>query len=185
MTRRPRARLLRKLQPVLRIFLLALFCVFAALVHGADDPAGAEAPAPQVPKNRWLIQTSVYTDHFHTSTPHENHQNLLGLEWWAPGDWLMGAAAFRNSFKQPSQYFYVGKLWRPLDSYPLVHVKLTGGLLHGYKDQYQDKVPFNTKDTHIAPLILPSIGLSGTRFTTDLVLFGTNGMLVTIGVLVP
>jgi hypothetical protein len=170
---------------VLRTLLLALLCAFARLAPAADDPAGAPSAAPaDAPKYRWLIQTSVYTDHFNTSNPHENHQNLIGLEWWAPGNWLMGAAAFRNSFKQPSQYVYVGKLWRPWDNYPLVHVKLTGGLLHGYKDQYQDKVPFNSSDTHIAPLILPSIGLSGNRFTTDLVFFG-QGALVTIGVLVP
>ena len=96
----------------------------------------------------------------------------------------MGAAAFKNSFGQPSQYVYIGKLWRPWDAVPLVHVKLTGGLLHGYKGEYKDKVPFNS-DNGIAPLLLPSIGLSGKRFTTDLVIFGTAGALLTIGVLVP
>jgi hypothetical protein len=168
-----------------RTFLSALLCAFATLAFAADEAAEKDAAARlDAPTNRWLIQAGVYTDHFNTSTPHENHQNLVGLEWWAPGNWLMGAAAFRNSFKQPAQYVYIGKLWRPWDNYPLLHVKLTGGLLHGYKGQYQDRVPFNTSDTHIAPLILPSIGLSGNRFTTDLVFFG-QGALVTIGVLVP
>jgi hypothetical protein len=168
-----------------RTFLSALLCAFATLAFAADEAAEKDTAARlDAPTNRWLIQAGVYTDHFNTSTPHENHQNLVGLEWWAPGNWLMGAAAFRNSFKQPAQYVYIGKLWRPWDNYPLLHVKLTGGLLHGYKGQYQDRVPFNTSDTHIAPLILPSIGLSGNRFTTDLVFFG-QGALVTIGVLVP
>ena len=130
-----------------------------------------------------MIQTSVYADHFNTSTPHEKHLNLIGVEWWAPGNWLMGAAAFRNSFDQPSQYIYIGKLWRPWDNFPLVHVKLTGGLLHGYKDQYKDRVPLNN-ESNIAPLILPSIGVSGNRFTADLVFFG-QGALVTVGILVP
>ena len=169
-------------------FVSALLCAFAV---GAS--AGEQAPEPALDEgearlephqNRWLIQASIWTDHFNTSTPHENQLNLVGVEWWAPGNWLMGAAAFRNSFRQPSQYFYVGKLWRPWDAYPLVHVKLTGGLLHGYKDQYQDRVPLNSKDTNIAPLLLPSIGLSGNRFTTDFVFFG-QGALVTVGVLVP
>ncbi len=167
-----------------RTLLSALLCAFALLARAADDPAGAATGAPaEAPKNRWLIQTSVYTDHFNTSTPHQKYLNLVGLEWWAPGNWLMGAAAFRNSFNQPAQYVYIGKLWRPWENYPLVHVKLTGGLLHGYKGKYQDRVPLNS-ETHIAPLILPSIGLSGNRFTGDLVFFG-QGALVTIGVLVP
>ena len=154
-------------------------------MHGADDPAGGEGAAPvEAPKNRWLIQASIWTDQFHTTTPHTNHLNLVGLEWQAPGNWLMGAAAFRNSFDQPSQYLYVGKMWRPLDNFQLMHVKLTGGLLHGYKGQYKDHIPFNS-DQGIAPVILPSIGLSGNRFSTDVVLFGTAGVLITIGVLVP
>ena len=168
-----------------RTFLSALLCAFAGLASGADErPQTEAATAPDAPKHRWLIQASVYTDHFNTSTPHQNQLNLVGVEWWTPSNWLMGAAAFRNSFNQPSQYLYIGKLWRPWDAYPLVHVKLTGGLLHGYKDQYQDRVPFNSSDTHIAPLILPSIGLSGNRFTADFVFFG-QGALVTVGVLVP
>jgi len=168
-----------------RTFLSALLCAFANFAFAADEAVEKDTGAQlNAPKSRWLIQTSVYADHFNTSTPHEKRLNLVGVEWWAPGNWLMGAAAFRNSFDQPSQYVYIGKLWRPWDSYQMLHVKLTGGLLHGYKGQYQDRVPFNTSDTHIAPLILPSIGLSGNRFTTDLVFFG-QGALVTIGVLVP
>ena len=167
-----------------RTFLSALLCTFVNFAFAADEAVEKDTGAQlNAPKSRWLIQTSVYADHFNTSTPHEKRLNLVGVEWWAPGNWLMGAAAFRNSFDQPSQYVYIGKLWRPWDSLPLVHVKLTGGLLHGYKDQYKDRVPLNN-ESHIAPLILPSIGLSGNRFTTDLVFFG-QGALVTIGVLVP
>ena len=167
-----------------RTFLTALLCAFANFAFAADEAVEKDTGAQlDAPKSRWLIQTSVYADHFNTSTPHEKRLNLVGVEWWASGNWLMGAAAFRNSFDQPSQYVYIGKLWRPWDSLPLVHVKLTGGLLHGYKDQYKDRVPLNN-ESHIAPLILPSIGLSGNRFTTDLVFFG-QGALVTVGVLVP
>lgn len=162
-----------------------LLYAFAAMSFGADEPAKAEGELrPEPYQSRWLIQTSLYTDHFSTEQQHTNHQKLIGLEWWAADNWILGAASFRNSFDQPSQYLYIGKLWRPLDNYPVAHLKLTWGILHGYKGQYKDKVPFNS-DNGIAPLLLPSIGLSGKRFTTDLVFFGTAGLLVTVGVLVP
>jgi hypothetical protein len=97
---------------------------------------------------------------------------------------MLGAAAFKNSFGQPSQYVYIGKLWRPLDNYQLLHLKLTWGIVHGYKGEYKDKIPLNS-DSGFAPALLPSIGLSGKRFTTDVVFFGTAGLIVTVGVLVP
>ena len=168
-----------------RIFVKGFLCAFATLAIAGEGPAPVENdPQPLPHKNRWLIQASVWTDHFDTEQAHTKHQNLIGVEWWAANNWIMGAAAFKNSFGQPSQVVYLGKLWRPLDSFPLAHVKLVGGLLHGYKGEYKDKVPFNS-DNGIAPLLLPSIGLSGKRFTTDLVFFGTAGALLTIGVLVP
>jgi hypothetical protein len=169
----------------MRFSFVALLCVFVTLAFGGEAPAPAETDVqPQPHKNRWLIQTSVWTDHFDTDSAHVKHQNLIGVEWWAANNWIMGAAAFKNSFGQPSQTVYIGKLWRPLDSFPLAHVKLVGGILHGYKGEYKDKIPLNS-DQGFAPLLLPSIGLSGNRFTTDLVIFGTAGVLLTIGVLVP
>ena len=184
MARLPRARRLRKRSPVIRLFVSALLCAFAAIAPGAENPPPAEAtPQPEGYKNRWLIQASVYTDHFDTDQQHAK-QNLFGVEWWAADGWLLGAAAFRNSFDQASQYVYMGKLWRPLDKFPLMHLKLTWGILHGYKGEYKDKIPLNS-DSGYAPVLVPSIGLSGKRFTTDLVFFGTAGALITIGVLVP
>ena len=168
---------------MLRSLLAALCWAFAALALADEKPGEAAAPSGE-PKVRWLFQTSVFTDHFSTDSQHTKHQKLIGVERWAANNWILGAAAFRNSFDQPSQYVYVGKLWRPLDSYPLVHLKLTGGILHGYKPPYEDKIPLNTENGW-ALVALPSIGLSGKRFAADVVLFGTAGLLVTIGVLVP
>lgn len=44
---------------------------------------------------------------------------------------LAGSATFRNSFSQRSNYAYLGKRFDS-DSYP-VYLKLTGGLLQGYR----------------------------------------------------
>ena len=170
---------------MLRLFFSTLLCAFAAVAFGADDPPRTEsAPPPDGYQSRWLLQTSLYTDHFSTDSQHVKHQNLIGLEWWAADNWLLGFASFKNSFGQPSQYAYIGKLWRPLDNYQLVHLKLTWGIVHGYKGEYKDKIPLNS-DNGFAPALLPSIGLSGKRFATDLVFFGTAGVILTFGVLVP
>ena len=128
---------------------------------------------------RWLVQTSIYTVHFSADSQHNDHQKLVNLEYQR-ADWtVMGAAAFDTSFSQHAQYVYYGKLWRPIESEPLLHLKLTGGLIHGYKDRFRDKIPFN--GSGVAPAIIPSIGLSGKNFNGDVVLFGTAGLMVTIG----
>ncbi|MDP1718325.1 MAG: sn-glycerol-3-phosphate transporter [Burkholderiales bacterium] len=130
---------------------------------------------------RWLLQTSIYTTHFSSNPEHNNNQNLINLEYQRPDRSVFGAAFFDSSFSQPSQYVYYGRIWRPLESAPLVHVKLTGGLIHGYKDKYRDKIPLN--GSGIAPAIVPMIGLSGKRISGEVVLFGTAGAMVTLGVL--
>ena len=130
---------------------------------------------------RWLLQTSIYTVHFDSDPKHNNHQKLLNLEYQRTDQWLAGVALFDSSFDQASQYIYFGKLWRPIESAPLVHVKLTGGLIHGYKDEYRDKIPMNSSG--IAPAILPAIGLSGKHVSGEVVLFGAAGLMVTFGVL--
>jgi hypothetical protein len=130
---------------------------------------------------QWLLQTSLYTKHFHTNPEHNDKQNLLGLEYQRADRWVVGASAFDNSFHQPSQYFYFGKLFRPLESAPLLHFKLTGGLLHGYKNEYRDKIPLNSLG--VAPVIIPAIGLSGKHVSGEINFFGFAGVIVTMDVL--
>lgn len=137
-------------------------------VRAEDDP-------------RWLLQTSAYTTHFHDNDTHNNHQHLLNLEYQRTDHWLIGGSTFDNSFGQPSQYAYVGRLFRPLDSTPLLHIKLTGGLIHGYKGQYKDKIPLNSQG--VAPVIIPAIGLSGKHLSGEVNFFGLAGLMVTMGVL--
>ncbi len=61
-----------------------------------------------------------------------------------------------------------------------MRAKLTGGLLRGYKGEYRDKIPLNHLE--IAPAALPSIGVQWGRFESDLIIFGTAGMMITAGV---
>ena len=52
---------------------------------------------------------------------------------------------FSNSFGQPSQYAYYGWRFTPLDSMPKLFIKLTAGVIHGYKYPYNKKIPLNNK----------------------------------------
>ena len=150
-------------------------------VPPADDVVPLEMRDPARGKsNVWYLQTSVYTHHFHADPAHLNHQRLVDIEYWRDDGWLGGFAMFRNSFGQPTQYLFVGKRWRPLDSLPGAYLRVTGGLLHGYKGEYRDRIPFNSRG--VAPVILPGIGYSGRRFASELVFFGTNGLMLTVGV---
>lgn len=159
-------------------------------------PAGAvpETAAPASPASAWdapepwrtdrfYLETSVYTWHFDSDPAHVNQQNLVLGEWNVTEQWLVGAAFFDNSFGQSSQYVYGGYRFRPFKELQPLYFKLTAGIVHGYKDEYQDKIPYNSSG--IAPVIIPSIGYCFNRYCSELVIFGTAGMLVTFGVTIP
>lgn len=137
---------------------------------------------PSLELDHTLVQTSLLTRHFDPQPEHNNQQNLIGLELHNPDRWLAGAAWFNNSYDQPTWYVYAGRelpLWQFSQEFH-VRAKLTGGLLHGYKDEYRDKIPLNHLE--VAPVLLPSIGVRWKRVESDLIVFGTAGMMVTAGV---
>lgn len=130
-------------------------------------------------KEIWQLQTSLYTKHYHDDGTLNNHQNLVELEYHREDQYLIGAALFNNSYRQFSQYIYVGKLWRPIDNLQYLHIKLTGGLLHGYRDEHKDVIPLN--DQGIAPVIVPTVGLSNEHLVGEIALFGKDCFLITAG----
>lgn len=182
---------------------LSCLAVASALCVGLSGQATAQtqaqAPAPVVDVSPWdapepwrtdrfYLQTSVYTLHYNPTPEHVNQQNLLNLEWRfnsfaAGGQWLAGLALFANSFGQSSQYLYGGWLVRPFDELQPLYFKITAGALHGYKGEYQNKIPFNSSG--VAPAILPSVGYCYKRVCSELVLFGNSGLMVTLGVTLP
>lgn len=127
------------------------------------------------------FRTSVYTVHYNPKPEHNNHQKLINVEYIRPDDWLVGLAVFHNSFGQPTQYVYLGKdwtLWQPHPDWRL-RGTLTAGLIHGYKDEYKDKIPFN--NLGIAPAILPTLGLQYKNVFIEAHLFATAGVMTTVG----
>lgn len=123
----------------------------------------------------FTLQTSVATRHFRPNSTQNNHQDLLNLEWNYDSNLLVGAATFRNSFKQSTQLVYWGAKFHPIASAPGAYVKVVGGLLHGYRGEYKDKIPFNKYGT--APVILPAAGYCYKQVCSELIVFGAGAML--------
>ncbi len=123
--------------------------------------------------------SSLYTKHYDPEPEHVNDQNLLGFETQYENDHLWGFAFFDNSFGQDSQYLYVGRKYRAFGS-DRWYYKLTGGLLNGYDEPYENKVPLN--DLGIAPAIIPGIGYQYKNFQSEFVQLGFSGAMITVGI---
>lgn len=155
-----------------------------------------------MPDDRVLLQTSLWTRHFKPEPDHNNRQDLLGVEWQAPGSvrfdwqessaavdrmpwlrdvsWVAGAASFRNSFSQRSTYVYGGARYDlHAGDKTRLYAKLTAGLLHGYRGEYRDKIPFNRHG--VAPAILPAVGVDYRRVNLEMIPFGASGVMFNVG----
>ncbi len=124
------------------------------------------------------MYVSLYTRHYSPDPAHNNDQNMLGLEFDLEGQRLWGLAIFDNSFGQSSQYLYYGKRWRTFES-DRWYLKVTGGLLHGYKEPYEDKIPLN--GLGVAPAIIPAMGYRRNGFFVEFVQLGLSAGMVNVG----
>ena len=122
--------------------------------------------------------TSLYTKHFDPEPGHVNDQQMVGFEFQMKGDRLWGLALFDNSFGQESQYLYVGKKWRLRDS-ERWYFKVTGGLLRGYEEPYEDKIPLN--GLGIAPAVVPAIGFRYKNHYVEFAQLGLAAGMITVG----
>ena len=156
-----------------RVITMALFAATAAGFQ-ASARAGVFMADDVI-----MIQGSPDVIHFHKSKDHVPYSWLVGLEWQRSDRWLGGYSRFENSFGQPSHYLYGGYTW-PLQSWhPNVYVKLTGGLVLGYKEPYENKIPFNNNG--VAPGIIPGLGYKEGRFNVQMNLLGRAGLMFTFG----
>ncbi|KAF1052911.1 MAG: hypothetical protein GAK43_01670 [Stenotrophomonas maltophilia] len=139
--------------------------------------AGAQASAAD-DDGFWYLQTSVYTRHWNHDPDHNNHQDLIGLERNRADHYVRGAATFRNSFRQRSNYVYAGKRF-DLDDTPF-YFKVTGGAIQGYHGKYRDKIPLNRYG--VAPAIIPSVGAHLGPVGAEFVVLGNSAGMVNVGV---
>jgi len=117
--------------------------------------------------------------HYDPDEDHEGARIFASLEAVKANNWSYGLALFNNSFNQFSQYLYGAKTWNFHGRFEGFHAKITAGLIHGYKDEFKDKIPNN--DTGIAPAIIPGIGYKKGRFGGDVFILGISGLLFTVG----
>jgi hypothetical protein len=126
----------------------------------------------------WRFQTSLYTIHWDSDPEHVDYSKLINFEFETTTRWIYGFAYFDNSFGQPSQYLYAGYSW-PLFGKDWTYFKLTGGLLHGYKEPYDEKIPMN--QLGVAPAIVPTFGFRYKRVFTEFQILGTAALTITAG----
>ncbi len=165
-------------------YALALACAHAeSPVPSEASDAATETMAEPWRTDRFYLETSLYTHHFHSDPAHVNKQKLILGEWNITEQWLLGASVFDNSFGQRSEYVYGGWRFRPLERAQPFYLKISAGLVHGYKDPYRDKIPLN--HSGVAPVIVPSLGYCFNRICSEVVVFGGAGLLWTLGVTIP
>jgi hypothetical protein len=148
-----------------------LFAVLGLLLVFAGNAKAMEIA-------EWHLRTSLYTKHWSPDPDHVNDQKLINIEFQTTTRWIYGFAYFDNSFGQPSQYLYGGYVW-PLFGKDWAYFSLTGGILHGYKEPYEDKVPLN--QLGFSPAIIPTFGLKYKRLFTEVQIAGTAAITVTAG----
>lgn len=75
---------------------------------------------------------------------HNKEPIILSYDHFYSDSNFFGLALFNNSFGQFSQYIYKGHQYE--SRFDNIYYELTYGILHGYKDEYQDRIPINTDD---------------------------------------
>jgi len=168
-----------RLFPLVLLMLCALVLAPGCCLAQAtsEDSPATESSGWEV--EEWYVMTSLYTKHWDEDPDHVNHQKLLAGEARMKNHWLFGLAFFDNSFGQNSQYLYAGYKWDLFGS-KLWYLKITGGLLHGYKEPYEDKIPLN--GLGVAPAILPALGFQYKWSVAEVNVAGTAAITVTAGV---
>jgi len=138
------------------------------------EPAASEAAAWP---DAMYLQGGIGM-HWSDSEEYEGTPWLAGIEVARENRHLFGIALFNNSFDQFSQYYYYGYKWR-LPFVEGAHFKLTGGMIYGYVDEFEDKLSPNWGGW--APVLVPSLGWKQDRFGFDVALLGDAGLMLLIG----
>lgn len=181
--------------------ILALSLMYFSPVASANEAAHLDTSSSKVQigdyEFKYTLSTSVWTTHFNPRPEHNNTQYLISLERHGDNfvsrplqerfeglqsaDPILGVAHFQNSFAQSTIYAYAG-FTAPVRSYGAWHVrgKVSAGFIHGYRNEFQYKVPFNSFGT--SPAAIPSVTLHYRQFNSELILFGSSGIMLNLGI---
>jgi hypothetical protein len=162
--------------------------LLAATALGAVAPVRAQWIAPG---DQLRVSYGPKAIHFSPSEDHADWNHLVAFEWvtnrwrwWGADRSMAGLALLDNSFGQFSQYLYAGQEW-DLGRFAggTVSINVTAGLLHGYKGEHKDKIPFN--GLGVAPVIIPAAGWRYGAFGAWITLLGANGLLFGVNWSIP
>jgi hypothetical protein len=161
--------------------MLCLFVVSAipAAAEGLIAPGGwTDGFNPTSAEgDRWHLNVSPYSYHF-SRNPEHRYVWLVGAERERTNGALTGVSYFSNSFGQPSVYFYPwGGVTKNFMGVNHLFAKWTAGLLYGYKEPYENKVPFNYNG--FSPAFIPALGWEfdeGKQVQVNI--FGTAGLML-------
>lgn len=153
--------------------LLAMF-----ILIGGEAPAMAQQreSSPE-PRNSFYLLASPYSYHFSHSPEHKDVY-MLGLERIRDRREVAGFVFFSNSFGQPSTFIYPwGRVYEGLWSFaPRWYFKWAAGLLYGYKEPYENKVPMNYNG--FSPGFILAIGRPVTEdLSVQVNLLGNSGLM--------
>ena len=138
-----------------------------------------------IAEEKWYQYDHLYVHfgtyvHYSSSKDHAGNNLFGALEAQKSNDWFYGLALFDNSFGQFSQYLYGGKSWYFPDDWRNFHFKLSAGVIHGYKEPWDNKIPVNTPSGWGLGVI-PSLGYKKNGFGGDLIFLGNSALLFTVG----
>ncbi|MES2877587.1 MAG: hypothetical protein V4713_04125 [Pseudomonadota bacterium] len=116
------------------------------VVQLAGNVLAQQEAAPVAEKHyQWRLLFSPYTYHY-TYDPEHKDVVMIGLEHEFPDASLDGLSLFKNSFGQDSAFIYPwGHIYRGIGGINPLSFKWTAGLLYGYVEPYENKVPLNYK----------------------------------------
>ena len=155
----------------------------AATALCAAGPSAAQLVAPG---DEVMLAYAPKVIHFNPSDEHVDWNNFVGVELQTKRTAIgfadraaFGLALFDNSFGQFSQYLYWGQIYNLTRLGPgTLYGKITGGLLFGYREPYEDKIPFNHNG--VAPVLIPTLGYRIDRFAGEVALLGSAGLLIAV-----
>jgi hypothetical protein len=146
------------------------------VAHAQNEPPGTSPELFKPSPKTWELVLSPYTYHW-SEDPAHKHIGLVGLELHNPADHsLWGLALFPNSFGQNSAYAYYGHEFNEIFGQPRLFLKVSAGLIYGYKGEYKNKVPLNIGG--FSPVIIPALGYRITpRDSVQAAVLGTAGVM--------
>ena len=155
------------------------FAIFLILLVVSNEVLAQQARDVRDSESYWYVQGGAYA-HFDHNDDYSGAPLFGGVEYHRADDWFGGFSVFNNSYGQFSQYLYLGKKFYPLDTYPNVRVKLSVGVVHGYRGEHHDTLPVRWGESWGAA-ILPAIGYQKGRVGYDVVILKESGLLFLVG----